>query len=118
MHLVKFAQLRVELRSVFGRWVLIVFAEMALKRTVDFSAALEWRWEIATPGAKRVARVVGDRRLEHRIGRRHEIDDPSTHAKPNDAETISVDRRVVLQEADTSVYIIDNSPVGETRPAG
>src|SRR5213594_3815905 len=83
MEFVWFAETRhlgIEPPHICRRWIFIVFAEVAHYRAVNILRALERRRTIA-PRRERIATVVHDPRSDIWTHRRHEIDDPSTHAE-------------------------------------
>src|SRR5678816_2347009 len=90
---------------------------MALQWAMDFCGALQRRRDVASPRASRIARVKCYCGFERRIGRCHQVNDPSTHAKANNADSFGVDRAVLLEKIDRRADIGDHAAIAETRAA-
>src|SRR4029450_11166784 len=77
---------------------------------MDLRSAVKGRWAIA-PGDHDVAPIVGHSGLQVWIGCRHEIRHAATHAEPNNAKPLRINRAMAAQEFDSGVHVFDASDI-------
>src|SRR5215510_14456180 len=77
---------------------------------MDLHSAVKGRWAVA-PGDHDVAPIVGHSGLQVWIGCRHEIRYAATHAEPNNAEPLRINRTMADQEVDRGVHVFDDSDI-------
>src|ERR687892_2647655 len=108
MKLVSFApagEFRTQLAHIFGRRVLVLRAEVSLNGAANLPRPVKRRCTVA----KRHHRATA---VKHHAGfetptrRRHEIDEPSAHAKADDAQSSAVDLPVIFQKLHRRGYVL------------
>src|SRR5574341_2155511 len=107
-------QFGVELRHIFRRWILIIRAEVALQRTVDFRGPLERRRDVASPSAGGVAGIKSHSGFERRIGGCKQVDDTPAHTETDNAEPGGIDEALALKKPHRRVDVVDHSAVAQT----
>src|SRR5262245_57031025 len=74
---------------------------------MDLRRAVKGRWPCA-PGDHDIASIVGHGSFQVWIGCRHEIRHPTTHAEPDNAKPLRINRAMANQEVHRSIDVLDD----------